>query len=336
MTSQASPPSVRAPLPTQGFKELLDTLNEIQADRIPKIYEQIRLEQGFAPDYLVFNIGSTTLPELLDHLHTSQPTVSDFVDEKIRPVHECFAAQLLTRITCQLAKNIDQLRNDGEDPKIIKELEAITPMGASRVDLIVPLKFEQIWPDASWQPQLGSEHPSILLKVAFSDRESHLGEMASRIFQGTDGGVRWIVGVEVQYPVQQLESPKAWFWLWKAGISAHGGYEKETVINQQQFMPDNAGGATLPLKLHYFLSPQSTLPHRIQNREISIPLGGLSKVITAKLKAELELETERDAVIKSRSLTAPKQSGMPQGHEQMQNTDDQGAEIHPAGNFVWK
>lgn len=79
-------------------------------------------------------------------------------------------------------------------------------------------------------------------------------------------------------------------------------------------MPDNAGGATLPLKLHYFLSPQSTLPHRIQNREISIPLGGLSKVITAKLKAELELETERDAVIKSRSLTAPKQSGMPQGH----------------------
>ncbi|KAI4116410.1 MAG: hypothetical protein LQ338_007718 [Usnochroma carphineum] len=46
--------------------------------------------------------------------------------------------------------------------------------------------------EASWQPRQGSEYPSFVIEVAVSEEESHLEDKASKIFQGTDGGVRWI------------------------------------------------------------------------------------------------------------------------------------------------
>lgn len=67
----------------QGLKELLEVLNDLEAGRSPNYYSQQRV-RGHAPDCLNFNLGSETLPQLLDHLQASQPTVKAYIDDKLR------------------------------------------------------------------------------------------------------------------------------------------------------------------------------------------------------------------------------------------------------------
>lgn len=146
-------------------------------------------------------------------------------------VHEGLIALLQKHIVLQIEAHVDRLRKDGEDPGIIREIEEITAMNGAQVQLKALQNGVVLSPDLSCMPREDFEYPVLVCEVAYTEPEDDLVQKAFKYISGTNGAVKWVVGLKVEYP--HRTPLQGWFWLWQAIKDTRGGYRTKTVIKRK-------------------------------------------------------------------------------------------------------
>ncbi|KAL8917475.1 MAG: hypothetical protein Q9208_007920 [Pyrenodesmia sp. 3 TL-2023] len=254
----------------------------------------------FSPDLVRFNIGACTLTQLSDHIkksdddldfhawfenrlhceYTSSSSGGNIFTIKLKTrVHQAVVSYFAQQIERSIP--ISELREEQEDESIIETIENIAPIGTPSLDLVALYEGDICEPDAAWATSTEGKYPNLVLEVACSESLAHLRSKARHWVCGTDGSVRWVLGIKVDPPPSPL---RAEAWLWQA-MEKKGGWSIREV-RSQLIIPADPGQPFFTLELQHFLARDSNVPPRIQGWLLTIPLLPLVKKIEGAIKRQ--------------------------------------------------
>ncbi|KAL8903639.1 MAG: hypothetical protein Q9207_003788 [Kuettlingeria erythrocarpa] len=195
-------------------------------------------------------------------------------------VHEVMVSYLGYRIPLSIP--INELRETVDDPAIIETIENIGPVGTPTLELVAPHEGELGEPDAAYG-EAEAKYPNLVIEVAYSETLDHLHSKARRWVCGSDGAIRWVLGIKVDPAPAPLRVEA---WLWQA-ISSKAGSWSIRKVQSQVIIPTDPDQPFLTLlKLRHFLALDSNVPPHIQRRPLAIPLSSLAKKIDGAIKRQ--------------------------------------------------
>jgi hypothetical protein len=156
------------------------------------------------------------------------------------PLHNTLAGGIGHEISIQLGV----FRNSPE-PKTAELGRSISPTDDVDIEFHVAAKrFDRRNPDKTYT-YTGCNFPGLVIEVAWSQRQLDLAGLAEEYIQRSEGSIRTVVGVNVEY---RVEAP-ATFSVWHAQVDKSNGEEIlkviETVENRVKY-PLIASDITVP------------------------------------------------------------------------------------------
>ncbi len=124
-------------------------------------------------------------------------------------IHEATASYFGHEIPLTLSSN--ESRGTENDAATIETIKNIRPMGTPTFALVAIHEGEMSEPDGAYKSDAEAYYPNLVIEVAYSETLDHLRGKARRWVRGSDGIVRWVLGIKVDPAPAPLRA-KAWLW----------------------------------------------------------------------------------------------------------------------------
>lgn len=149
-------------------------------------------------------------------------------------LHEHMAEQINRAITTRLDKFIERsvTMTSKQTPQLAGD---ILTRGSADMKFLVPgrvrKKYNKNSPDKSYRHRACPEYPGLVIEVAWSQRPLELHKLAKRYIQRSNGRIRTVVGINIEY---QDARSLADFSVWRAGEADGGGKVSEVSIVESE------------------------------------------------------------------------------------------------------
>lgn len=145
-------------------------------------------------------------------------------------VHDIFSASLANEVT-------NQLRSVGKtDPSTAHFVSQIVSGASSEIDLNGSNPGGS-GPQLSRQPDQQFQHkkavfPGVVVEISYAQDGKHLGKLAQSYILESNGGIRAVVGIDINSRGSQPSTVS----LWRASLSSPAGKPRETVLKMDPIL----------------------------------------------------------------------------------------------------
>ncbi|TKA60111.1 hypothetical protein B0A49_13401 [Cryomyces minteri] len=266
----------KSPRDVEGEQSLqarvvIDTFESIRSGRVPYLDPWTRIPLGVEQyDYLLQELEKDTVLRSYvekDIRYDYNRCRGEIIFRMPTTLHELLISKVVEDIVAQLNTVSSSIGRAGRFARGIEHVGSSTvSLSASDSD---PTALSKRQPDASFR-HVDAEYPGVVIEVSYSQKRKDLPYLADDYLLGSDGSIRMMIGLDVEY----LGSQKATLSVWRPQYTSKGEQEELRVVQTEQVIRNEDGtpssGPGLSLRLHDFANEELTEDLRHEAQKISI------------------------------------------------------------------